>query len=383
MHIPIPRSRPLRLLPLCLAALLAGGWGRTGHQFINSRATAHLPPAMSAFIQDSAFFSQHASDADYRKGSDTAEGPKHFIDLENIPGYAALTPNLDSLVAVMGWPVVKANGILPWATVWAYDTLVVRLRRGDWSGAKLIASDLGHYVADGHQPLHNTNNYNGQLTGNSGIHSRYETGMIDASKSFLWVRPGSVRYIRDRFSFVLAYNIAANLLVDSIMQADRMAKTASGWNGLGDPPALYYTTLWQWTSSLTLRQFQGATETLASLWYSAWVDAGLIVITAVAGAGDESRGQYSLAQNYPNPFNPTTLIRYEIPAAGSRGGDAEAVRLVVYDLLGREVRTVVNERQAPGHYEVRFDGAGLPSGVYVYRLATGEFARSRKMILTK
>jgi hypothetical protein len=338
---------------------------------------------MSAFIQDSAYFSQHASDADYRKGSDTAEGPKHFIDLENIAGYAALTPNLDSLVAVMGWPAVKSNGILPWATVWAYDTLVVRLRRGDWAGVRLIASDLGHYVADGHQPLHATNNYNGQLTGNSGIHSRYETGMIDASKSFLWVRPGSVRHIQDRFSFVLAYNIAANLLVDSIMTADRLAKTASGWNGLGDPPAQYYATLWQWTSSLTLRQFQGATEALASLWYSAWVDAGLIVTTVVAGVADEVPGHFSLAQNYPNPFNPTTLIGYDVPAAERGGGDAGAVRLVVYDLLGREVRTMVDEQQAPGRYEVRFDGAGLPSGVYIYRLVAGEFAQSRKMILTK
>jgi hypothetical protein len=57
--------------------------------------------------------------------------------------------------------------------------------------------------------------------------------------------------------------------------------------------------------------------------------------------------------------------------------------LVVYDLLGREVRTMVDEQQAPGRYEVRFDGAGLPSGVYIYRMVAGEFAQSRKMILTK
>lgn len=335
---------------------------------------------MGSFIQDSTYFSQHASDADYRKGSDTAEAPKHYIDLENIPQYASLTPNLDSLISVMGWPAVKENGILPWATVWAYDTLVVRLRRGDWTGVRTVASDIGHYVADGHQPLHNTNNYNGQLTGNSGIHSRYETGMIDAFKSLLWVRPASTRYIPDRFAFALGYSIEANRLVDSILAADRTAKSASGWNGLGDPPPQYYASLWQSTSSLTLRQFQNATEALASLWYSAWVDAGLIVIADVSPPGETLPRDYALEQCYPNPFNPSTVIRYRLPAPG---GKPVEVRLTVYDLLGREVGTLVNEVQNGGEYEVRFDGAWLPSGVYFYRLAAGGYAETRKMVLAR
>jgi hypothetical protein len=383
MKIPTPKRRPFRLIPLCLAALLAAGWGGTGHRFINSRAAVHLPPAMNAFIQDSTYFAQHASDADYRKGSDTAEGPKHFIDLENIPGYPKLTGNLDSLVAIMGWPVVKANGILPWAPVWAYDTLVVRLRRGDAQGVRTAASDIGHYVGDGHQPLHNTNNYNGQYTNNYGIHSRYETGMIDAYRSLLTVNAGSVRYIPDRFSFVLAYSIDGNRFADSIMNGDRVAKVVSGWNGSGDPPAQYYATLWQMTSFLTLRQFQNSTEALASLWYSAWVDAGLIVVADVSSKGGELPATYALAQNFPNPFNPSTVVRYEIPDARGQGQQEDDVRLVLYDLLGREVRTLVNGRQGPGHYEVRVDGSGLSSGIYIYRLIAGDFAESRKMVLAR
>ncbi len=85
-----------------------------------------------------------------------------------------------------------------------------------------------------------------------------------------------------------------------------------------------------------------------------------------------------LQQNYPNPFNPSTRIGYRVQGTGDR-----VVTLKVYDILGREVATLVNERKAPGNYEVRFDASGLSSGVYVYRLTAGEFSQSRKMLVLK
>jgi hypothetical protein len=85
---------------------------------------------------------------------------------------------------------------------------------------------------------------------------------------------------------------------------------------------------------------------------------------------------YSLAQNYPNPFNPTTVFRYQLPAAGR-------VRLAVYDLLGREVAALVDGTQKAGTYEAPFDGRGLASGVYICRLVAGDFVAARKMILAK
>jgi hypothetical protein len=85
---------------------------------------------------------------------------------------------------------------------------------------------------------------------------------------------------------------------------------------------------------------------------------------------------YALLQNYPNPFNPTTIIRSQLPAAGD-------VRIVVYDLLGREVAVVVNGRRAAGYYEDSFDARGLASGVYVYRMTAGSFVQSRRMILVR
>ena len=85
---------------------------------------------------------------------------------------------------------------------------------------------------------------------------------------------------------------------------------------------------------------------------------------------------FKLLQNYPNPFNPRTIIQY---AVSSR----QFVNLKVYDVLGNEIATLVTEEKPAGTYEVEFDGAGLPSGIYFYRLQAGSFIESRKMILIK
>lgn len=86
--------------------------------------------------------------------------------------------------------------------------------------------------------------------------------------------------------------------------------------------------------------------------------------------------EYSLTQNYPNPFNPVTNIEYQIPVAGK-------VVLKVYDILGREVSKLVNEEKAAGKYAVQFNGSDLPSGVYIYRMQSGSFVETKKLILLK
>ena len=97
-------------------------------------------------------------------------------------------------------------------------------------------------------------------------------------------------------------------------------------------------------------------------------------------------GSFSLEQNYPNPFNPKTKIRFSVPTQSGRDGQVSGssdVKLTVFDILGREVAVLVNERKAAGDYEVSFDAAGLASGVYVYRLTAGPFVTSRSMVLVK
>jgi hypothetical protein len=83
---------------------------------------------------------------------------------------------------------------------------------------------------------------------------------------------------------------------------------------------------------------------------------------------------FCLGQNYPNPFNPATVISYQLPVTCN-------MPIVLYDLLGREVAVLVNERKSPGVHEAKFDGAGLASSVYLYRLTAGNFIQTREMIV--
>jgi len=98
-------------------------------------------------------------------------------------------------------------------------------------------------------------------------------------------------------------------------------------------------------------------------------------ITSVA-ADQPIPEEFALEQNYPNPFNPSTMIRYQLKQSG-------AVSLKVYDVLGREVETLVNEWQSPGWYEVKFGASSLPSGIYFYQLRAAGTVLTKKAMLLK
>lgn len=94
---------------------------------------------------------------------------------------------------------------------------------------------------------------------------------------------------------------------------------------------------------------------------------------------------FALYQNYPNPFNPTTTIEYSVPA--NNKNNTVDIKIVIFDILGREVVTIVNQKQKPGNYKVEFNAAslagGLSSGTYFYRLISGDFSKTMKLVLLK
>jgi hypothetical protein len=92
---------------------------------------------------------------------------------------------------------------------------------------------------------------------------------------------------------------------------------------------------------------------------------------------------YNLSQNYPNPFNPATIIRFNVPETGKSKMGNGVIVLKVYDVIGREVVTLVNEKLNSGTYEATFDASKCTSGVYFYRLTADGFSETRKMVLLK
>jgi hypothetical protein len=100
------------------------------------------------------------------------------------------------------------------------------------------------------------------------------------------------------------------------------------------------------------------------------------IITSVEYVDTAVPASYALYQNYPNPFNPATSIQYSIP-------QAEFVTLKIYDILGKEVKTLVHEYRQPGIYRVSFEGGNLSSGVYLYKVTAGPFTNVKRMILVR
>jgi hypothetical protein len=134
------------------------------------------------------------------------------------------------------------------------------------------AGEMAHYIEDINQPLHTTANYNGQITGNTGIHSRYEGTMIVLNFDELPIAaaPQNCVYVADTVDWILdSIETRTWGYVDDIIDADTLARTFGPTTSLA-----YYESLWNSVGDFTRSQFQYASEMIASLWYSAWVDAG-------------------------------------------------------------------------------------------------------------
>ena len=122
--------------------------------------------------------------------------------------------------------------------------------------------------------------------------------------------------------------------------------------------------------------FDGSTSNGTSIIITGFLSNYGLIITGIDDKQAFVPTVYRLNQNYPNPFNPSTIINFQIPEEGF-------VTLKVYDILGREVKTLVNENKTAGNYKIDFDAGKLASGVYVYRLNSKNFTEAKKMLLLR
>ncbi|HEX2865783.1 MAG TPA: hypothetical protein VHO03_02015 [Ignavibacteriales bacterium] len=249
-------------------------WGDKGHKLAASKAFDCIPSEMSFMSRWKGYIVEHSVDPDHRKKEDKSEAPKHFIDIDYYQEFQKgnLILNEDSLISKYGQKVVLDEGTLPWATESSLTNLTKAFRQNDTSAIKLYASDLAHYVADGFQPQHATVNYNGKLTGQKGIHFRYEITMLDSNLTDLSrdVRPEDAYFVTDPEKYIFSYIDGSDFYAETILSADKFAYKASGDQYNGN----YYKLLWFRTKHMTTQQLEGAARALASLYYTAWVNAG-------------------------------------------------------------------------------------------------------------
>lgn len=350
----IIRNNPLQILVIIAVSFLLSSWGWQGHQKINSSVSSSFTGEMEQFNTWVDFLTEHASDADYRKSDDPSEGPRHYIDIDNYPEFIAagrIPHTLDSCIDAHGSTFVDDNGYLPWATLASYDDLVLFLKAGDWGNAKIAAADLGHYVADGHMPLHITRNYNGQFTGNSGIHSRYESTMIGEYINEINYTGSPLEDIDDIRTYIFNYLYRNYLYVDSVILADDYAQGVAG----GSSGSVYISSLWGKTDDFTIALFKNGSQALANLIYNAWSEAG----------------KPSIGDSEPFEYGPELSVNADIP--GQEGSidvistDVGIIYLVPENTEANlsVVRAAsIDSTAALAYFVVHFPISGLENGVY-------------------
>jgi hypothetical protein len=369
----------LRFLLLFAAIVIVSlfflGWGQGGHKIINKAGARDFPnpsilgPSIIQRLADSAFV------PDNRSGSPGE--PKHFMDMEDIVEFSthSITHNRDSLFLKYGEAFIRNTvGFLPWVIDSVMNVLTNQMRSGDWNKAWSSAGDLGHYIGDAHQPLHATTNYNGYTnkygSGSYGIHSRYVSTMINSYQSSILIDSSVVHFIQNPLDTAFAIMFQSNSYVDSIYLADQYARTIVG----STVTQAYTDTMWAKTKNFTVLQFRRAAVEYGSYLYTAWVKAGS-PSTFVEQWTSQVR-DFRLDQNYPNPFNPTTTISFSVGKYGYTS-------VKVFNMLGREVASLVNEVKPPGMYSILWNAEKFPSGIYLYRLTAGGSSIAKKMILLR
>lgn len=282
-------ERFLLLLSLALTVLFCQGWGFAVHRHIHRSAVDALPPPLHDWFEiETEWLSAHAVDADRRKAKVPKEAPKHYLDLD-APALSCLDvskglPSFDCAAEACTEDTLWSYGVLPWNIQWTYNRLTRAFMEKDKAQILQAASDLGHYVSDAHVPLHTSLNYNGQLTGQDGIHGLWETRLPELFGDRYWLVADAPKYVSDVSEWSWNVVLESHSCVDSVLSLERelvaewpgdlMVREERGrvvqkqrvpeWCGLYD----------QALEGMVERRWRRSIQGVASLWMSAWVDAG-------------------------------------------------------------------------------------------------------------
>jgi len=269
------------LLAAALVPSPALAWGAVAHRYIMRRAIDLLPPEIKPF------FEHHrdelvlrANDPDlWRVVGFEDEPPNHQIDF-GVDDYGpypfvALPREYDAAVEKFGVAVVRRHGLLPWRTMEEFGNLrrlfqgFARYQLYVEGNTVLFASTLGHYIQDAFQPLHVHNNYDGQLSGQTGLHSRFEAELFERFESRLTINPGPVKPVASARDFIFDTVLASFQLVPKILAADR---DAIGIRDTYDDA--YFEAFFTNIRPVLEQQLAGAITGTASAIVGAWTEAG-------------------------------------------------------------------------------------------------------------
>lgn len=280
----MPRLLKISLLSI---VLLSGGWGFFAHQKVNRLAVFILPPPMIGFYKKNINYLSEASvNPDRRRYAVADEAARHYIDLDDYGDSAVykLPRYWNEALKKIGNDSLQAHGIVPWHIAKMYDQLKDAFLLRDPRKILRISAELGHYIADANVPLHTTSNYDGQKTGQTGIHALWESRLPELYFTDYDFFVGKAEYVKNIQIAAWQAIANANAAADSVLRFEKELSEKMGNRKFsfetkgkqtvklvsGDYAKIYH----QMLSGMVERQFRASVKMVGNVWYSAWVDAG-------------------------------------------------------------------------------------------------------------
>ena len=273
-------------------------WGFFGHKRINRIATFTLPPEMFGFYKEHIeFLTEHAVDPDKRRYAVEGEAQRHYIDIDH---YGTIDQNVFDIVPERWKDAVEkftedtlqAYGIVPWHI----QVMKFKLQKAFESrNVDLIlkySADIGHYIGDAHVPLHTTENYNGQLTNQKGIHGLWESRLVEINSETYDYFIGKAVYIEDMNRFIWDAVHDSHMAVDSVLSIEKQltaefdSDKKYSFEKRGNVTVSVYSKEFSQEyhrrmNGMVERRLRAAIAAVGSIWYTAWVAAGQPDLTSL------------------------------------------------------------------------------------------------------
>lgn len=272
-------------------------WGFYAHRKINNYAVFLLPPQMLVLYKPNIdFIIAHAVDPDMRRNVVAEEAPRHYIDIDYYGKYpySELPRKWADAVAKFSEDTLKANGIVPWHIQTMLNRLTDAFKTKNFLQIMKNSADIGHYIADAHVPLHTSSNHNGQLTNQKGIHAFWESRVPEllADKEFDFFI-GKAQYIKNPGEYIWARVLESAKAADSVLLFEKELTKQFGSDKKYAFEQRNKAVMKQYSSAYTIaynkkldgmveRRMRLAIFSVASFWYTAWVNAGQPDLTGLA-----------------------------------------------------------------------------------------------------
>jgi len=268
---------PLVIIILAVPSVI-WSWGFFAHKWIHREAIKLLPPPLRDFYQSVAdSVVEKSTDPDLRRRRVKNEEFHHYIDIDHYGHFpfAEMPRDYQAAAQKFGADTLLRYGDAPWHIARVTDSLTAAMRTGRKKDVIQFSADLGHYVADLHMPLHSTENYDGQKSGNNGIHGRFEWQMIERHQNRIHLAPSGADSLSNPPDAAFEIILNSYIWADNLLRADTHSRDPKRvYQKREDFDDAYYEKLFTLTGAMAEQQMTIAAKAVASYWYTAWLRAG-------------------------------------------------------------------------------------------------------------